>query len=69
MSIAEIEVKQWGNSLGCIIPKDIVEHEGINKGDIIKIDIIKNKRIDGFGLFKGKPRFEEEEEGHKELWK
>ena len=34
-------LKEWGNSLGIIIPKEIIDHDGLNKGDTIKVDIIK----------------------------
>ncbi len=68
MTMAEVQIKEWGNSLGVIIPKDIVKHTGLNKGDTIKVDIIKKKRIDGFGMFKGIGKFEEEKEPHGEFW-
>ncbi|MBS3103171.1 AbrB/MazE/SpoVT family DNA-binding domain-containing protein [Candidatus Woesearchaeota archaeon] len=66
--MAESKVKKWGNSLGIIIPKDIVKIEEVNEGDIIKVDIIKEKKISGFGIFKGAPPYKEEEEGHEEFW-
>lgn len=60
MTMAEVEVKEWGNSYGIIIPKGIVKHEDIHKGDKIKIDIVKTKKIDGFGIFMGGPSFKRE---------
>lgn len=68
MSMTTVKVKEWGNSLGVIIPKEIVEHVSLHAGDEIKIDIIKNKRIDGFGMFKNLPRFKEEREEHEDFW-
>ena len=68
MSMAEVKVKEWGNSIGVIIPKDIAEHEGIHKGDTLKIDIIKAKRMDFFGIYKGYPKYKKEEESHEEFW-
>lgn len=53
MSMTDTVVKEWGNSLGIILPKKIVKHDGIKKGDTIKIDIITKKRVDGFGMWKG----------------
>jgi|TARA_B100001971_G_C17942539_1_gene408405 hypothetical protein len=67
MTMAEVQVKEWGNSLGFIIPKDIVRHENLNKGETVKIDIIKEKRIDGFGMLKGAPSFKREKEEHDEF--
>ncbi|HIH42755.1 TPA: hypothetical protein HA246_03855 [Candidatus Woesearchaeota archaeon] len=68
MSMAEVKVKRWGNSLGIIIPREISEHDGIHKGDIIRIDIIRTKRMDGFGILKGYPKYVKEEDGHEEFW-
>jgi len=66
--MAEVKVKQWGNSIGVILPKEIAQHEGIIKGDTIKIDIVKQKRVDAFGLFKG-AKYKEEPIEHEEFWK
>lgn len=68
MAMAEIEVKRWGNSLGILLPKDIVRFNGLSEGDRIKVEIIKSKRIDGYGLFKGAPRFKEDEYEHGDLF-
>lgn len=68
MTMAEVKVKEWGNSLGVIIPREIAKHVDIHKGETIKIDIMKEKRIDGFGIFKGIGKFKEEEEPHREFW-
>ena len=65
--MAELEVKEWGNSLGLIIPKEIVKEEHLEQGDIIRLDVSKVKRLDGFGLFKGAPPFKKEEEDHGEF--
>ena len=68
MTAVEAKVKKWGNSLGLIIPKDIVRAEDLNTGDTVKIEILKEKRVDGFGIFKGAPSFEEEGAEHGEFW-
>ena len=68
MVMAETKVKKWGNSLGLVIPKEITKLEDLSEGDIVKIEISKEKRIDAFGILKGKPSFKEEEEGHGEFW-
>ena len=67
MTMAEVRVKEWGNSYGVILPKDLVKHMEINKGDTIKIDIIKKRKIDGFGMLRGIGKFEEEEISHEEF--
>ena len=63
MVMTEAKIKQWGNSLGLIIPKEIVKLEDLNEGDIVKVEISKEKRIDAFGMFKGAPSFSKEDEG------
>ena len=68
MVMAEARVKQWGNSLGLIIPKEITKLEDINAGDLIKVEILKDKRVDAFGIFKGAPSFKEDEDEHQEFW-
>ncbi len=68
MAIVEANIKKWGNSLGLIIPKKIVKIENLNVGDNIKVEISKEKRIDGFGMFKNIPSFKEEKEEHGEFW-
>jgi len=63
MSMTEAKIKRWGNSLALIIPKEIAKQEELNAGDVIKIDISKEKRIDAFGMFRGAPSFSKEDEG------
>lgn len=38
-------VKQWGNSLGLIIPCEIVRHENIKSDDEVIVDITKRQDI------------------------
>jgi hypothetical protein len=50
----ECEVKKWGNSLGVILPKDVVKELGLKPNDTINIDVnrkIKAKEI--FGTLPG----------------
>ena len=61
MPMSEGKVKQWGNSLALIIPKDVVKREELNIGDTIKVEIIKERRVDAFGIFKGGPPFSKED--------
>ena len=63
MAMTEIKIKKWGNSLALIIPREITKLEDLNEGDIVKMDISKEKRVDAFGMFKGAPRFSKEDEG------
>ena len=63
MPMTEAKVKQWGNSLALVIPKDMARREELNVGDVVKVDISKDKRVDAFGIFKGGPHFSREDEG------
>ncbi len=67
MTMTEVKVKQWGNSLGLIIPSEIVKQEELGEGDIIKIEVYKAKRVDAFGMFKGGPKYIEEDDEHGEF--
>ena len=66
--MVEVELKDWGNSLGVILPKEKLRELKLQKGDVIEIEIIAKKRVDGFGICKGAEPFEEEKEVHEELW-
>ena len=70
MTMAEIRVKKWGNSIAVIIPTEIAKIEDISYGDIVKIDIMNNRRVDGFGMFKGMnlPAFKRDKDEHDDLW-
>ncbi|MBI2044708.1 AbrB/MazE/SpoVT family DNA-binding domain-containing protein [Candidatus Pacearchaeota archaeon] len=63
-----VKLKEWGNSLGVILPKDRLRELGLKKGDSIRIDISLDERLDGFGIAKGAKPFKEEEESHEEFW-
>ncbi len=66
--MVEVELKQWGNSIGAIFPSEILQQLDLHKGDTINITVVGKKRIDGFGISKGAKSFEEEEEPHPDLW-
>ncbi len=60
MTMAEVKAKEWGNSIGVIIPNDIVKHERIKKGDIIKLELTRKTGKSGFGMFKKMAPFKRE---------
>lgn len=66
--MVEVELKEWGNSIGVILPSEKLREYGLRKGDRIVIDIVAKKRVDAFGICKGAGKFEEEKEVHGELW-
>ncbi len=63
----ETEVKEWGNSLGIVIPAEKVRELKLKKGDEIVFEVIVKKRVDAFGIAKGAPKFEEESFEHEDL--
>lgn len=67
--MVEVELKEWGNSIGAVLPAEKVKELSLKKGDRVDIDIVKKKRVDGFGVARGAKPFEEEKESHEELWK
>ena len=66
--MTEVELKEWGNSIGVIVPAEKLRELGLQKGDRIEIEIVQKNRIDGFGLCGGAKPFEEEKETHKKFW-
>ncbi len=41
----EAEIKQWGNSLGIIIPKDLAVKENIKSGDKVRVLLNHNNNV------------------------
>lgn len=49
------KLKKWGNSYGVVVPKEIVEKEGLVEGEIVEISVRKAaevERLFGKYLFK-----------------
>lgn len=57
MVLIESQVNKWGNSLGIVIPKEVVDKEGIKENEKVRFLIVKDSRNvlkETFGLLKGK---------------
>ena len=65
--MTETKIKRWGNSLALIIPNEITKREELAEGDMVKVEISKEKRVDAFGILKGAPRFNKEDEGNSDF--
>ena len=65
---AETKIKKWGNSLGIVVPVELVRKLELKGGSVVKIEVKKKKKLDGFGLAKGKSKFTEEKESHEKFW-
>jgi len=38
---ARSKLKRWGNSYGVVVPKDVVEKEGLKEGEVVEISVRK----------------------------
>lgn len=47
-----VKPKKWGNSIGVIIPKEIVEKEGITLKDELVVCVEKKRKLDKKQLMK-----------------
>lgn len=36
-----INIKKWGNSLGVVLPMDIIKHQHLQEGDTILVEVVK----------------------------
>ena len=57
MEVIEARLKRWGNSLGIVIPVEIISKEGMKENEDVKIILVKDSRNalrDTFGMGKGK---------------
>ena len=54
--VIEVQVKKWGNSLGVILPKEIIEQKHLKEDDkIVLLDVVKEGNLSkSFGALKGK---------------
>jgi hypothetical protein len=60
-------VRKWGNSLGILLPRELVEETGVSDQDMVDVTVVRKKKTSGFGLCRGAGPFVEEEDGHPEL--
>lgn len=57
MIIVEAEAKRWGNSLGLIIPREVVEEERIKEHTKMRVLLVKGGRTalnSTFGMARGR---------------
>ena len=51
----QVSVKKWGNSVGILLPKEIVEKEKLKVDEKIFIEVVKKANLTHiFGSLKGK---------------
>jgi antitoxin component of MazEF toxin-antitoxin module len=45
MITSKSRVKRWGNSFGVLIPKEMVEKEGLKEGEEVGVSVVKTSDI------------------------
>ncbi len=43
---AKSKLKKWGNSYGVVVPKEIVEKEGLREGEVVEIFVRKAAEVE-----------------------
>ena len=52
---SEVVVKKWGNSMGVILPKELIKKEGLKENKKVLIEIVKEANLKKlFGSLKRK---------------
>ena len=52
---SEVVIKKWGNSMGVILPKELIEKEGLKENKKVLIEIVKEANLTKlFGSLKRK---------------
>ena len=52
---AEVEVRKWGNSMGVILPRELIKAKELKQHDKVLIDVVKKADLTKFfGSFKTK---------------
>ncbi len=62
------EIKRWGNSLALVIPAESARELELSEGIAVDFQIRKCRRVDSFGILKGKAPFQRERDEHDDLW-
>ena len=67
--ITKAKVREWGHSLGIIIPKDVVRKENIKSEDEVIIEIRKKQDVmDLFGTLKFKKSARQMKDEGRRAW-
>ncbi len=58
----EVMIKKWGNSMGVILPSELVEKKHLKENSKILIEVVKEADFRGiFGSLKGKTKMSGQE--------
>lgn len=67
METVEVKLRPVGNALGLILPSKLVKKEKLKNGEIVKLNIIKERKLrieDLMGIAKGAGPFERDRDDH-----
>lgn len=68
MITSKSKLKRWGNSFGVLVPKELVEKEGLREGEEVQISVSKTSDIRHlFGKYPFKD-LQKQKEKMKEGW-
>lgn len=59
------KLRKVGGSVMARIPKEVLEHESLHPGEVVKLEV-KKVKISGFGIFKDMRSFTHNE--RKKMW-
>lgn len=66
----EVVVKRWGNSMGVVLPKEVVEKEDLKENQRVLIEVVKEADLtDIFGTLKRKMSGQEFKDMVRQGWK
>lgn len=65
----EVTLKKWGNSMGIILPKEVIEEKNLKEKDKIMIEVVKKANLKKhFGSLKMNMTGQEFKDMVRELW-
>lgn len=66
----EVKLRKWGNSLGCVIPKEVIAQKKLKENDVVLLEVITPRNLsDVFGTLKTKMSAQELKDLAREGWK
>lgn len=54
--ISKSKLKRWGNSFGVLLPKTLVEQEGLKEGEEVEVSV---RKVDDIRALRGKYHFKD----------
>lgn len=66
----EVLIKKWGNSVGVILPKALVEKQGLKENEKVLVEVVKEANLEHlFGSLKRKMTGQEFKDVVRKGWK